>query len=128
MRGQLGKADCSIDVITQSFFAECHLAREKAFDSIAQKPFAEGGVALHACLNCCLKSRVKAMFIPLLFLSVASFSACCLPSSECKIDVVLLALFRSAAKKDDYQLAFFPKIHSITWVKINLALVMCSLC
>jgi hypothetical protein len=66
------------------------------------------------------------MFIPLLFLSVASFSACSLPSFECKIDVVLLALFRSAAKKDDYLLAFFPKMHSITWAKINLALVNTS--
>src|SRR2546428_6501878 len=31
MRGQLGKADCGINVITQQLFAECHFAREKAF-------------------------------------------------------------------------------------------------
>jgi hypothetical protein len=34
-----------------------------------------------------------------------------------------LALFPSAAKKDHYRLAIFPKIHSITWAKIDLALV-----
>ena len=35
-------------------------------------------------------------------------------------------LFRSAAKKDDDLLAFFPKIHTINWAKINLALVNTS--
>jgi len=34
-----------------------------------------------------------------------------------------LALFRSAAKKDHYLLAIFPKILSIHWAKIDLALV-----
>jgi hypothetical protein len=35
------------------------------------------------------------------------------PSFECELDVVLLALFRSTAEKDDYLFAFFPKIHSV---------------
>ncbi len=30
VRGQLGKADCSVDVITQQLFAERHLAGDKA--------------------------------------------------------------------------------------------------
>jgi hypothetical protein len=51
IRGKLGKSNCSIDVITQQFFAECHLAREKAFDSSAKKAFSKGGVTLYARLN-----------------------------------------------------------------------------
>jgi len=35
MRGQHGKADCGVDVITQELFAECHFAREKALDRLA---------------------------------------------------------------------------------------------
>jgi len=45
------------------------------------------------------------------------------PSFESKFDVVLLALFRSTTEKDDYLLAFFPKIHSLTGAEIDLALV-----
>ncbi len=51
MRGQLGKADCGVDVIAQQLFAECDLAREKAFDGIAKKPFSKGTITFHARLN-----------------------------------------------------------------------------
>lgn len=51
MGGQFGKADSGVDVITQQFFAECDLAREKAFDGLAQKPLSKGRVAFHSRLN-----------------------------------------------------------------------------
>src|SRR5215472_15497492 len=51
MRSQLWKANRGIDVVTQELFAECHLAREKALDSFAKKPFSESGVAFYAGLN-----------------------------------------------------------------------------
>jgi hypothetical protein len=52
MRGQLGKADCGIDVITQELFAEWYFAREKAFQCIAQKPSPKGGITFRIRLNC----------------------------------------------------------------------------
>ena len=52
MRGQLGKADCGIDVITQQLFAKRHFAREKAFQCIAQKPSSKGGITFRIRLNC----------------------------------------------------------------------------
>src|SRR5579872_1861399 len=51
MRGQLWKTDRGIDVITQQFFAEGHLAEKKAFDGLAKKTFPKGRIALHARLN-----------------------------------------------------------------------------
>ena len=44
------------------------------------------------------------------------------PSVKCNPDVLLLALFRSAAKKDDNLLAVFPDIHAVTRAEMNLAL------
>jgi hypothetical protein len=51
MRGQAGKADRGIDVVAQEFFAEGHVAGEKAFDSLAQKTLPKGGIRFHARLN-----------------------------------------------------------------------------
>jgi hypothetical protein len=66
------------------------------------------------------------MFIPLLSLSAASSFACSLPPFKRKRDVVLLALLCATAKKDDYLLTFFPKIHAIAGTKIDLAFVIAS--
>jgi hypothetical protein len=56
------------------------------------------------------------------FLLLPSLLVVC-PSFECKLDIVLLALFRSAAKKNHYLLAIFPKIHAVIGAEIDLALV-----
>jgi hypothetical protein len=37
-----------------------------------------------------------------------------------------LALVRTTAEKDEYLLAFFPKIHSVTGAEIDFALVNAS--
>jgi len=52
MRGQPGKADCGIDVITQQLLAECRLAREIAFECLAKKPLSKCRVAFGSRLNC----------------------------------------------------------------------------
>src|SRR5208283_3860632 len=51
MSSQPGKADRSIYVITQQLFAECHLAREKAFDGLTKKTLSKGRISFHSCLN-----------------------------------------------------------------------------
>jgi hypothetical protein len=51
MRCQLWKTHRGIDVITQQFFAEGHLAGKKAFNGLAKKTLPKGGIALRACLN-----------------------------------------------------------------------------
>jgi len=61
------------------------------------------------------REKLQSLSLPVIF-----------PSLKCKFDVVLLALLRSTAKKDDDLPAFFPKIHSIAWTKIVLALVNAS--
>ena len=52
MRGQPGKADCGINVITQQLLAECRLARKIAFESLAKKPLSKCRVAFGSRLNC----------------------------------------------------------------------------
>ena len=67
-------------------------------------------------------------FFPLLLPQLVVF-----PPFECKLDVVLLALFRSTAKKDDCLFAFLPKIYSVTGAcrifepSPILTLAMCAL-
>jgi len=51
MRGQLGKADCGVDVIAQQFFAERNLARQKALDGIAKEALSKGRITFHVRLN-----------------------------------------------------------------------------
>jgi len=48
------------------------------------------------------------------------------PPFEREFDVVLLALLCATTKKNDYLLAFFPKIHTIAGTKIDLALLDAS--
>ena len=49
--GQLGKSDRGVDVITQQFFAERHLARKKAFDGFAKQTLAKSGITFRTRLN-----------------------------------------------------------------------------
>jgi hypothetical protein len=121
MPGQLGESDRGIDIITQQFFAERHVSREKAFDRLAQKPLSIGGVAFHTCLDRFPKIPRQRHFLflifPQLLLALVVF-----PSVECQPDVVLLALFRSTAEKDDNPFALFAKVHAITRAEMDLAL------
>jgi hypothetical protein len=48
------------------------------------------------------------------------------PPCERELDVVLLALLCATTKKNDYLLAFFPKIQTISGTKIDPALVNAS--
>ena len=64
MRGQLGKADCGIDIIAQKLFAERDLAGEKALQRIAQKPSSESGITPRIRLNSFLEISRQSHFQP----------------------------------------------------------------
>ena len=51
VRCQLWKTYRGVDVITQQFFAERHLARKKAFDGFAKQTLAKSGIAFRTRLN-----------------------------------------------------------------------------
>jgi hypothetical protein len=48
LRGQLGKPDCGIDVVTQELLPQRNLSGEKAFNGIAEQPLAKCSVASHS--------------------------------------------------------------------------------
>ena len=65
---QFGKANCGIDEIAQYDLAGFHVTREKVFDSLSKKRFAETGITFYACPDCFLEISVKAIvvtFLPL---------------------------------------------------------------
>src|SRR5271156_4673576 len=62
-----------------------------------------------------LKSRVRAIGSP----SCAFSQFVVLPSSQCHLDIPLLASFRSAANEDHQPVAVFPEVNSVAWTKIN---------
>jgi hypothetical protein len=122
MRGQPGEADCGIDVITQQLLAECRLAREIAFDSVAKQPLSKCGVAFRSGLN-----RFSEIFCQSHFHSPSFCSLLpplvVFPSFEGKPDIVWLALFGSAAKKDHNPLMVFAKVHAVSRAEIDPAFV-----
>ena len=49
--GQLGQPNCGIDVVAQQLLPQRDFSGEKAFNGIAEQPFAERGVASYPRLH-----------------------------------------------------------------------------
>src|SRR6266576_3879671 len=116
---QFSKANWGVDEIAQYDLAGFHVTGKKVFDALSEKRLAKARITFTRARIVSLKSRVKAILVPLLPLSLFVL----LPSGQCSIDIFLLAFFRSAANKDHKPVTIFSEVNPVAGTKINPVLI-----